>query len=284
MKILYTLLFICLVAIGVQAQNDTIVENDTTIELKKENFFQRIGSDGKLTLKTIGYTYSRPFHWKKRDWLRFGGAIAAGGLLTLVDQQISEAFIDRKYKTKGLDALADAGDFMGQPENNYPFMFAVWGTGVIFNHDWLRDTGIMLFASVTTSGILQTLGKTGFGRARPEMNLGAQHFEPFSPEPGLHSLPSGHTMLALATAWVMARQIKFKPLKYAFYAVPVVVGWSRVYHRAHFPSDVLLGSALGIACAESVIRIYPKYKKQLREDKGFAMMPMGNGMRLTYRF
>jgi len=272
-------IFICFIftTVNLQAQHDTLT-------IKKENFIQRLGHDGKLTIKTIGYTYSRPFFWKKRDWLRLGGALAGAGLLTLIDEPVSEAFIGNKYKNKTFDMLANAGDFMGQPENNYPLMFAVWGAGVTFGNDWLRDTGIMLFASVTTSGILQTFAKTAVGRARPKTGLGAHYFDPFRGEPDFHSFPSGHTMLALSTAWVMARQIKFKPLKYTFYTIPVIVGLSRIYHRAHFPSDVLLGSALGIACAESVIRIYPKYKKQLLEGKGLSMLPYRNGVRLTYQF
>lgn len=52
----------------------------------------------------------------------------------------------------------------------------------------------------------------------------------------------------------------FFPLKIVFYALPVITGASRIYVGAHWVSDVLLGSALGIACAESVLRLYPVLK------------------------
>jgi hypothetical protein len=47
-------------------------------------------------------------------------------------------------------------------------------------------------------------------------------------------------------------------------------------------SDILLGSALGIACAESVLRLYPLIK----ENKKLAInMTAGeNGMRIAINF
>lgn len=273
---IYRFIFLLLIVStsSLYAQNDTIT-------FKKENFFRRIGNDAKLTAQTIGHTYAQPFHWKKRDWLRFGGAIAISAAITVVDEPISDFFL--RNQRSGLSRIADAGDFLGQPEHNYPFMFAVWGSGVIFKNEWLRDTGIMLFASVTTSGILQTLAKDVVGRARPEAGTGAYAFKPFGGR-AYHSFPSGHTMLALATSWIMAHQVNFLPLKIVFYGLPVLVGWSRIYDQAHFTSDVLLGSALGVACAEAVIRLYPKFKKRLRDNQGLTFFPTGNGFRLAYRF
>ena len=41
----------------------------------------------------------------------------------------------------------------------------------------------------------------------------------------------------------------------------LVTSPSRIYEGQHWFSDILLGSALGIAYAESVIKFYPKIKK-----------------------
>ena len=253
-------------------------QNDTSF-VKRENFFRRIGNDGKLTVQTIGATYARPFKWKKKDWVRFGGAIGISAAVTLVDEPISDFFMDNQNRF--MDGIGDIGDFLGQPEHNYPFMFAVWGSGVIFKNEWLRDTGIMLFASVTTSGILQTISKEVVGRARPLVGEGVYGFKPFDGTASYHSFPSGHTMLALATAWIMAHQVNYMPLKVVFYSIPVVVGVARIYDQAHWASDVLLGSALGIACAETVIRVYPKFKEKLNKNQGLTILPTGRGLSLT---
>ena len=85
-------------------------------------------------------------------------------------------------------------------------------------------------------------------------------------------------MLSVATSWILARQVKSVPLKVVFYALPVITGGSRVYVGAHWLSDVLLGSALGIACAESVLRLYPAIKASRAYSVN--VIPTGTGASL----
>jgi len=247
-----------------------------------EKFFARVKTDGVLTVQSIVETYKRPFSWQKKDWIKFGVVIGVSTASTLLDEPIQDFFAENERQT--FNDISSVGDFLGQPENNYPFMLAVWGSGVITNNDWLRDTGIMLFASVTTSGIIQTLAKDAVGRARPGADEGPYRFKPFD-GPAYHSFPSGHTMLAVATSWVMAHQVNWLPAKIVFYSIPAVVGISRVYDRAHWFSDIILGSALGIACAETVIKVYPKLKAKRREkNSGLSIVPTYKGLSLVYRF
>ncbi|MBL3656443.1 phosphatase PAP2 family protein [Fulvivirga sediminis] len=253
-------------------------QSDSTAKLKQP-FFKRITFDASNTGLTIIKTYARPFHWKKQDWMKFGGVLVISAGASFLDDPMYKYF--RDHPTGPMDEFASVGDFLGQPEHNYPFMLAVWGSGVIINNDWLRDTGVMLFASVTTSGLIQTGLKELTGRARPSTGEGPHSFDPFS-GPSYHSFPSGHTMLALASAWILAHQVNFMPLKIAFYALPIVTGISRVYVGAHWFSDILLGSALGIACAETVLRLYPKIKRNKNAALSFG--PTSSGLGLVYKF
>lgn len=267
------------------AQQDTVRHQafqDTTVtNPSKKGLWHRTKTDAFYTARVIGKTYGRPFHWKKNDWIKFGGIIAISGLTMFADESIDRFAV--KHESDTFEAFASVGDFMGQPENNYPFMLAIWGSGVIANNDWLRDTGILLFASVTTSGLIQTFAKEAVGRSRPQSDRGAFVFKPFG-GPDYHSFPSGHTMLALASSWILAKQINWLPAKIVFYGVPVLVGASRVYDRAHWFSDILLGSALGIACAETVHKIYFKLKEENNGNPKLSFMPTLNGMRITYKF
>jgi membrane-associated phospholipid phosphatase len=160
-------------------------------------------------------------------------------------------------------------------------MLVVWASGVIVNNDWLRDTGIMMIASVTSSGLIQTIAKEAVGRSRPVFGRGAFSFKPFGGA-DYHSFPSGHTMLSVATSWILARQVNFLPLKIVFYSLPVITGASRVYVGAHWLSDILLGSALGIACAEGVLRLYPLIKKN--NAYSMTMTANGNGVGIAINF
>jgi membrane-associated phospholipid phosphatase len=196
-----------------------------------------------------------------------------------IDEPVYKLMLRNQNRT--WNSMERVGNFLGQPENNYPIMLFVWASGVIVNNDWLRDTGIMIVASVTSSGIIQSISKEAVGRSRPIFGRGAFDFKPFGGA-DYHSFPSGHTMLSVATSWVLARQVNFLPLKIGFYALPIITGASRIYVGAHWLSDILLGSALGIACAESILRLYPLIKQ--RKNISMNMTANGNGMGIAVYF
>lgn len=68
--------------------------------------------------------------------------------------------------------------------------------------------------------------------------------------PGGYSCPSSHTALAFATA----AAIYFRSRFYGVFALFIAffIGFSRLYLFVHYPSDVLLGAALGTLCATIV--------------------------------
>lgn len=255
------------------AQDTAVVAPSPVVQTP---FLKSIARDGEHTGKTILLTYAQPLHWQKKDFLRLGGALAISASALLVDEHLS-AYLQRNH-TPGLDRLERVGYFLGKPTTNYPVMIALWASGVATRNEWLRDTGLMVIASVTTSGLVQTAAKELAGRARPGAGRGNLYFDPLSNNSDYHSFPSGHTMLSVATSWILARQVKSVPLKVVFYALPVITGGSRVYVGAHWLSDVLLGSALGIACAESVLRLYPAIKASRAYSVN--VIPTGTGASL----
>ncbi len=275
MRVILSTLFVVLSAY-VYSQVDSIQYEPAN---HKSGLWQRVKDDGTFTAKTIVGTYARPFHWQRKEWLTFGAILGTSVAVTLLDEPLYEYVKDHQSETA--DKITDFADFLGQPGTIYPIMIALWGTGVLANNDWLRDTGIMVFASVTTSGLIQTAAKGLVGRARPSTEEGPYSFKPFGGIP-YHSFPSGHVMLSIATSWIMARQVNWLPAKVVFYTLPAIVGASRIYKGAHWLSDVLLGAALGIACAESVLRIYPKLKTD--KESNFSFMPSINGFHLAYHF
>lgn len=259
----------------VSASNTTAGQDTTKI---RNSIPRRIGRDGVNLFSTIVLTYAQPLHWQKKDFMYLGGTALLTGAAVLVDDEVYAMMLRNRNKT--FDAVESVGDFLGQPKHNYPFMLALWGSGVLINNDWLRDTGLMVIASVSASGLIQTIAKEAVGRSRPVSARGSVDFKPFG-GPDFHSFPSGHTMLSIATSWILARQVGFVPLKIVFYSLPVVTGLSRVYVGAHWFSDVLLGSALGIACAESVLKLYPKMKEKNR--RLFSLMPTPGGVAITFK-
>lgn len=101
----------------------------------------------------------------------------------------------------------------------------------------------MLFGLLCTNIVLKHL----VGRVRPWLvvegltRLVAEH------DP--NSFPSGHTCAAFAAGATWARYAKKRWLKGLCIAQAVLMGFSRLYVGVHFPSDVLVGCAVGLSCA-----------------------------------
>lgn len=275
---LLSFLFIILYVPSIFAQDSTSLVNEV---LNEDTRIKNAGRDAVNVGSTILFAYQRPLNWKKKEWLQFAAVGVATAAATFVDEPINDFFI--RNENHFSDQLANVGDFLGQPEYNFPFYMSMWGSGIIFRNDWMRNTGAMVFASYAISGLLQTISKEATGRARPSAEEGNMSFKPFTGGK-YHSFPSGHGMLSISTAWVLARQTKPLPLKIIFFSMPVVVSWSRLYDNAHWFSDIILGTALGIASAETVLHYYPKIKANGGSHKGLVVLPTGNGLLFAYRF
>jgi undecaprenyl-diphosphatase len=101
------------------------------------------------------------------------------------------------------------------------------------------------FASIAGSGLLATLLKQLFGRARPKLagELGIFHFDPFTLDAAQLSFPSGHATTVGAVCFCLA--ILFPRLRVAAIVAALWFGFSRSVVGAHHPSDVVAGLLIG---------------------------------------
>ncbi len=110
----------------------------------------------------------------------------------------------------------------------------------------LYGQSAFLFGSVAGSGILVNLIKIPIGRARPKLleQFGAVHFEPLSVGYDFASMPSGHatTMGAVTLAFMLW----FPKLRWLILPVGFILAATRIAAKAHYPSDVVTGFAIGM--------------------------------------
>ncbi len=61
-----------------------------------------------------------------------------------------------------------------------------------------------------------------------------------------HSFPSGHSTCAFSLYFALTLLVKDKILKFAFFLIALVIGYSRIYLSQHFFEDVYAGSLIGV--------------------------------------
>jgi len=110
-----------------------------------------------------------------------------------------------------------------------------------------KATAASLEAAAWTLALTE-LSKTIVGRKRPVLYTeDAPQY--VNREESLRSMPSGHTSVAFAVAtsyWLMTRGRDDRWPAYATGAAAVTISILRVTSGRHFPSDVIVGAALGM--------------------------------------
>jgi hypothetical protein len=108
------------------------------------------------------------------------------------------------------------------------------------HNSYLRDTGFKALAAMGAAGSVDLALKLAFNRQFPSKTGGGQFWE------GGRSFPSGHSATSFAFAAVIAHRYPHNPwVKWGAYALATGVSLSRYPAKKHFPSDILIGAALG---------------------------------------
>jgi len=146
--------------------------------------------------------------------------------------------VNGSYHTPVLDTLALVLSGVGTAGIIW-FLIAV----ILFMREEKKDH--WFFASVGLAGgasfiIVELMLKPLVGRMRPD---GSEGF----------SFPSGHATIAFAMAVVLSQ--KEPKWKWLFYMLAVLISLSRVYLGAHYPLDIIAGSALGLTIGFLSLRV-----------------------------
>ena len=188
--------------------------------------------------------WTSPFHLRLPDaeWLVPAAGVSAAAFLT--DPSFSRALPNdagqlhtfNKVRTFSVGALGAASGGL-----------YLWS---LHTHDERqRETGLLATeAAIDSLMLTQSLQLIG-GRERPLQGNGNGAF--FS---GGTSFPSNHSAVAWATAGILAHEYHGPLTKIFAYGLATTVSVMSVSSKEHFPSDVLIGSAMGWLVSEHVYR------------------------------
>jgi undecaprenyl-diphosphatase len=215
-----------------------------------------------------------PLHWRSREWLYFGGAVAAIGLAHHYDSTVRTHFVDNSPEGIGNSnshALSDAAPAAA-------ILIGTWAyANLIDDNDGRREAGAMLEAAVLSSGMAYVF-KYASGRKGPD-----QTTDPNQWWSGGNSFPSEHTTAAFAIGTVLAESgnDSYRWVRRIIgYGAAGYTAYARLSHNAHWLSDTVAGAALGAASAHFAMN-----RETVRHDETAATLvltPLPHGLMLRY--
>ncbi|WP_251454136.1 phosphatase PAP2 family protein [Veillonella intestinalis] len=122
------------------------------------------------------------------------------------------------------------------------FIWLIIGAYLLWNSAY-RKTGVAIVLALGIGFLICNLGiKPLVGRLRPfEWDSAVQLL---ITAPQGYSFPSGHTWSSFAMATIL--MLERIPGRYIILGSAIIMGFSRIYLYVHYPTDVLVGTLLGV--------------------------------------
>jgi membrane-associated phospholipid phosphatase len=190
-------------------------------------------------LRDQGAIWTSPLHLNEKRAL--GAIILVGAttvLITTDHQVMSEHLHDASVNHDSETASTGlTGLFIGAP-------VAFYGIGAIKGSEHAKETGVLSGQAILDSVAVNEVIKIISRRERPTVDEAKGKF--FQPNVGFDSsFASNHSTIAWASATVIASEYSGWMTQLTAYTLATGVSLTRVASRNHFPSDVVVGSAVG---------------------------------------
>jgi membrane-associated phospholipid phosphatase len=164
--------------------------------------------------------------------------LATAALITTDHEVMSKHFLDASLNSHAATASNGLlGGFVAAP-------LIIYSLGRIHQDDHATETGILGGEAMVDSLAVDEVLKLASLRERPTLDGARGKF--FQTSVGLNSsFPSTHSMIAWSSAAVIASEYNGPLTQLTAYGLATGLSVARVAARQHFPSDVLVGSAVG---------------------------------------
>jgi membrane-associated phospholipid phosphatase len=205
-------------------------------------------------LKDQAAIWTSPLRIKPHDlvWLLPLAAATGASLATDTHTMTDVVSHDPTFNQHNIDASnVLVGGFIATP-------VILYGVGHFNNDPHAHEAGILGGEALVDGLVVEQGLKLIFWRERPDQNNARGHF--FQGSAGTDSsFPSSHTVLAWASAAVIAGEYPSPWTQVGVYTLATGVSLTRVLGQQHFPTDVLIGSAAGWLVGHYVFRTHHKY-------------------------
>ena len=190
-------------------------------------------------LKDQEAIWTSPVHIRERDL----AYLVPLGLATTVVMTTDHEVMSSHFTSPSLNSHAQTasngllGGFVAAP-------VIIYGLGDIHHDEHATETGTLAGEAMVDSLVVDEVLKAVTMRERPTLDGAKGKF--FQSSVGLDSsFPSTHSIIAWSSAAVIASEYSGPMTQLTAYGLATGVSLTRVMARQHFPSDVLVGSAVG---------------------------------------
>jgi membrane-associated phospholipid phosphatase len=208
----------------------------------QSGYFHPFARMPKYVLQDQKAIWTSPFHTAKKDikwWAIFG---TAAGVLIATDKYAARNMPNTSAQTH----LGADFSNIGAAYTLIPISAGFYFLGTAAGSDHFRETGMLCFETLIDTTIMETIIKSATDRARPLEGNGKGGFWESSGSPYNASFPSGHSINTFGMASIFAHEYPHKWwVKLLAYGYAGTVVGARLAARKHFPSDVVVGGALG---------------------------------------
>jgi membrane-associated phospholipid phosphatase len=176
-----------------------------------------------------------------KSFLPFAGFT---GLLIAGDSRIAKQLPNSEVRRSQNISNYAVFSLVGAAAGSYAF-------GQFTHNDHLRETGFLSGEAALSSTVIAYAFKGATGRQRPTEGGGNG-----SLWQGGSSFPSEHAAVAWSTATIIAHEYPGPLTKLLAYGLASTVTLTRVTGKQHFPSDAVVGSALGWYLGRQIYRAH----------------------------
>lgn len=196
------------------------------------------------------YVFTAPANWETNEWKNVGwAALAVTGAAIIADRPVRDFMRNQTPDNAFLDKVEN----FGQPYA-FGFMGAYYLAGAISGDEKTIYVSQDLITACMISATINQSIKTISGRSRPRDDQGITNFEGYVGIRNNSSFSSGHATEAFTLAAVLSSSYEEAWVTYSAYSVASLVGIARIYHDAHWTSDVTASAFIGIWVGNSVVK------------------------------
>ena len=236
-----------------------------------------LGNEAKIYWDDAKALFFAPLNWGPEDQKKFVGTVFVIGAVMVWDSQL--AYESQERRSSFTDNVSRATTGFGS-ENAWYISGGLLISGLVLKDPHFTTMGREAIEAGIFAGLIANILKPVFGRVRPGASDNAVLFKPGSSN---YSFPSGHATLAFSVASVIAVRSSGWFWPTLAYTTASVVAFDRVNDRAHFPSDVIAGAAIGISVGRFIVHRHQRSDYD-KPKVSVSLTPIPHGLGLVARF